>query len=82
MKSHETHQAYGVDGPHDPVSERWDGPTGTFWPTLVALHAYSDGTAHENIHVPSAGDGESSACRSIWRWAPKTAQSIAVSLPS
>ena len=45
MKSHETHQPYGVDGPHGRVSGQWDGPTGTFWPTLAVLHGYSDGIA-------------------------------------
>ena len=81
-KSHDTHQPYGVDGPRDPVFWQWDGPTGTFWPKHVALHACSDGIARGTTHGPWAGGGESSASQSTSRLAPRTARSIAVNSPS
>ena len=55
MKSCETHQPYGVDAPHGPISGQWGGPTGTFWPTLATLHGYSGGIARETTHGPSVG---------------------------
>ena len=67
MKSHKTHQPYGVDGPRDPISGRSGGPTGTFWPNFATLHAYSDGTARGTTHGPSAGGGEPSASQSTSR---------------
>ena len=82
MKSHDTHQPYGVDGPHGRVSGRSGGPTKTFWPTLVALHACSDGTARGTTHDPLAGGVRSLACRSGSQSALRTARWTGVSLPS
>ena len=79
MKSHKTHQPYDVDGLHDPVSGRWGGPTGTFWPNPATLHAYSDGIARGTTHGPWAGGGESSTSQLTWRSGQKTKPAIGAS---
>ena len=82
MKSHDTHQPYGGDGPHDRVSGRWDGPTGRFWPNSATLRAYIDGTARGTTHGPSGGCVRSSTYQLKQQSVPRTAQSTGANSPS
>ena len=74
MKSYETHQPYGGDGPHDPVCGRQDDPTATFWPNSVILRGCSDGTWRAGIRDPSGGGTTTLTCQTTRQSARSTEQ--------